>query len=315
MAPPETAPGDASDQQRLDPRSFADEIARNKRKTVLIVAFMFALLWAVIFVAGWAFGYPPIFTGILAVVVGSIYIGVTYNRSVKTVIDAADARPANREVRQERLLMHRVEEMAIASGLPVPDVYVQESKDPNAFAAGKNPEEAIVCVTTGGLEMWDQEELEGVIAHEMAHILNRDILLQTITVGVVGAIAMLSEILLRGLLFSGGRGGRRGGGAIALVIGLVALILAPLISRMTYLAMSRNREYLADATAVRLTRNSEGLAQALEELRDDMPDDPQGSKTVASLYLGNPFKRNIDSTNLFSTHPPLNERIRRIRAM
>lgn len=302
--------------QRLEPTTFADEIAANKRRTVLIVAFMFALLWGVIFVAGWAFGYPPIFTGILAVVIGAIYIGVTYSRSVKTVIEAADARPADRDVREERLLTHRVEEMAIAAGLPVPDVYVQESKDPNAFAAGKTPEEAIICVTTGGLKMWDQQELEGVIGHEMAHILNRDILLQTVTVGVVGAIAMLSEILLRGLIFSGPRGGRRGGsGAVALVVGLLALILAPIVSRMTYLAMSRNREYLADATAVRLTRNPEGLAQALEELRDDMPDDPQGSKTVASLYLGNPFKRNIDSTSLFSTHPPLNERIRRIRSM
>lgn len=300
--------------QSLDPVTFADQIASNKRKTVLIVAGMFALLWGVIFVAGWAFGYPPIVTGILAAVIGSIYILVTYNRSVKTVIQAADARPANRQVREEKLLMHRVEEMAIAAGLPVPEVYVQESADPNAFAAGRNPEEAIVCVTTGGLEIWDQEELEGVIAHEMAHILNRDILLQTITVGVVGAIAMLSEILLRGLIFGGGRGGRRGG-ALGIVVGLVALILAPILARLTYLAMSRNREYLADATGVRLTRNSEGLAQALEKLRDDLPDDPQGSKTVASLYLGNPFKRHVDKTSLFSTHPPLNERIRRIRSM
>lgn len=298
------------------PLSFADEIRANKRKTVLIVAFMFAILWGVVFIAGWAFGYPPIFTGILAVVIGGGYIWYTYSRSVETVIRAADARPANRAVREEKLLIHRVEEMTIAAGLPKPpEVYIQESKDPNAFAAGKDFDEAIICVTTGGLEMWDQEELEGVIAHETAHILNRDILLQTVTVGVVGAIAMLSEILLRSLWFSGG-GGRKGkGGAILIVVGVLALILAPIVSRLTYLAMSRNREYLADATAVRLTRNNEGLAQALEKLRDDMPDDPKGSKTVASLYLGNPFKRNVDSANLFSTHPPLNERVRRIRAM
>jgi heat shock protein HtpX len=302
--------------QSLDPCTFADEISANKRKTVLIVAFMFALLWGVVFVAGWAFGYPPIFTGILAAVIGGGYVFFTYRQSVQTVLDATEAREVNRDVRAERLLENKVEEMAIAAQLPKPAVYVQESEDPNAFAAGKSPEDAVVCVTTGGLEIWDHAELEGVIAHEMAHVLNRDVLLQTVTVGVVGAIAMLSEILLRGLLFSGGRGGKGGrGGVIAIVVGVLALILAPIVSRMTYLAMSRNREYLADATAVRLTRNSEGLAQALEKLRDDAPDDPQGSKTVASLYLGNPFERNVDASNLFSTHPPLNKRIRRIRCM
>ncbi len=309
------ATGDAT-VNRLEPTSFRDEIAANKRKTVLIIALMFGLLWGLVFIAGWAFGYPPIFTGILALIVGTIYIAVTYNRSVDTVLRAAEAREPDTDDRAERLFVNRVEEMSIAAGLPMPKVYVQDSKDPNAFAAGKNPEEAVICVTKGGLEIWDQEELEGVMAHEMAHIANRDILLQTVTVGVVGAIAMLSEILLRSLWFTGGSGSKKGGGgAIALVIGILALILAPILSRMVYLAMSRNREYLADATAVRFTRNSEGLAQALEKLRDDLPDDPQGSKTVASLYLGNPFKRNIDATSLFSTHPPLNERIRRIRAM
>lgn len=297
-------------------RAFADEIARNKRRTVGIVVFMFALLWAVIFVAGYAFGFPPIFTGILAVVLGGLYILVTYNRSVATVLKAAGARPANLEDREEKLLTFRVEEMAIAAGLPVPKVYVQDSKDPNAFAAGRDPEEAVICVTRGGLELWDDAQLEGVIAHEMAHILNRDILLQTITVGVIGAIALLSEILLRSLFWGGGSRDSRGGGNIVLiVIGIALLVLAPILSRLTYLAMSRNREYLADATAVRLSRNPEGLAGALEVLRDDLPDDPRGSKTVASLYLGNPFKRNVERTSLWSTHPPLNERIRRLRGM
>ncbi|MDX1611769.1 MAG: M48 family metalloprotease, partial [Candidatus Thermoplasmatota archaeon] len=129
------------------------------------------------------------------------------------------------------------------------------------------------------------------------------------------AIALLSEIVLRSLWFTGGRGSKKEGGIVLVVLGIILVILAPIISRLVYLAMSRNREYLADATAVKFTRNPEGLAGALEVLRDDLPDDPKGSKTVAALYLGNPFKRNVDKTNLLSTHPPLNQRIAKIRSM
>ncbi len=296
--------------------TFQDEIRNQERRTYVLIALMLLLVWGVVYLgAVLLLGVHPWVSLILSVVVGGGYIWWTMSRGVQTVLDAADARPPNRDVRAERLLVDRVEEMAIAAGVPVPEVYVQDSKDPNAFAAGIDPDEAVVCVTTGGLDIWDQEELQGVIAHEMAHILNRDVRLATITVAVVGTVALLSEVFLRSFLWSGGATRNRKGGGAVIILGILLLVLAPIFTRLTYLAMSRNREHLADATAVRLTRNPEGLAQALEKLRDDLPDDPKGSRTVASLYLGNPWKRNVDKASFFSTHPPLNGRIRRIRSM
>jgi heat shock protein HtpX len=160
------------------------------------------------------------------------------------------------------------------------------------------------------------EELEGVIGHEMSHIRNRDILVMTVTVGVVGAIALIAEIALRMLFFTGGRGGNRkgSGGIFVVVIAIIFIVLAPIFSRLTYLAISRKREYLADADGAYLTRNPEGLAKALEKIKGDLPDDPKGSKTVAPLYISNPFKRALRDS-IWSTHPPLDERIRRLRSM
>jgi heat shock protein HtpX len=207
--------------------------------------------------------------------------------------------------------------MALAAGLPTPKVYVQESRDINAFATGHKPEDSIICATTGTLQQLNTEELEGVIGHEMSHIRNRDILVMTVTVGVVGAIALLAEIALR-MLFWGGAGRSGGkkdqGNIIIIVIAIIFIILAPIFSRLTYLAISRKREYLADADGAYLTRNPEGLAKALEKIKADIPDDPKGSKTVAPLYISNPFKRALRDS-IWSTHPPLDERIRRLRSM
>jgi len=206
--------------------------------------------------------------------------------------------------------------MALAAGIPTPKVYVQDSKDINAFATGHKPEDAVICATTGALQQLNSEELEGVIGHEMSHIRNRDILVMTVTVGVVGAIALIAEIALRMLFFTGGRSGDRkgGGNIIVIVIAIIFIILAPIFSRLTYLAISRRREYLADADGAYLTRNPEGLAKALEKIKADIPDDPKGSKTVAPLYITNPFKRALRDS-IWSTHPPLDERIRRLRSM
>jgi heat shock protein HtpX len=207
--------------------------------------------------------------------------------------------------------------MSLAAGLPMPKVYVQDSRDINAFATGHKPEDSIICATTGALQQLNSQELEGVIGHEMSHIRNRDILVMTVTVGVVGAIALIAEIALRMMFFTGGRssGDRKGGGnAIVLVIAIIFIILAPIFSRLTYLAISRRREYLADADGAYLTRNPEGLAKALEKIKGDIPDDPKGSKTVAPLYIANPFKRALRDS-IWSTHPPLDERIRRLRSM
>lgn len=293
--------------------SFHDQIRHNNRVTVVVVGVMLVLLFSVIFLVGLILDTPPAFTFVLALVVTGIYLAITWSQSVKMILWSADARPARDDVREEKLLKYRVEEMAIAAGLPVPKVYVQDSVDINAFAAGKTPEEAVICVTTGALKLLDQEELEGVMAHEMSHILNRDVRLATITIAVAGAIAMLAEIAVRSLWFSGG--GRKKNVPPALVIlALVLLILAPILSRLVYLMLSRRREYLADATGARLTRNPEGLAQALLKIKGDLPDQPKGSRTLAGLYIANPWNR-LQAASVFATHPPIDERVRRLRSM
>ncbi len=292
-----------------------DHIRKNKRDTVIICMFMVLLLFSFIFAIGLVLGTPPYFTMAIALPISLVYIMITYSFSVQTVISAAGARPANPQVREEKMLIYKVEEMALASGMPMPKVYVQESKDINAFATGKKPEESVICATTGALQLLNKEELEGVIGHEMSHIKNRDILVMTVTVAVVGTIALLAEIALRSLLWSGGgRGNKKGGGGIVILIAIIFVILAPIFSRLTYLAISRRREYLADADGAYLTRNPEGLAAALEKIKNDLPDDPKGSKTVAPLYIANPFKR-AHKNSIWSTHPPLDERIKRLRSM
>jgi heat shock protein HtpX len=279
--------------------------------------FMVILLFSVIFMVGLVLGAPPILTMMIGLPIALFYIFITYSFSVQSVISAAGARPANPQNREEKILIYKVEEMALAAGLPTPKVYVQESRDINAFATGHKPEDSIICATTGTLQQLNTAELEGVIGHEMSHIRNRDILVMTVTVGVVGAIALLAEIALRMLFWGGaGRGGgKKGeGNIIIIVIAIIFIILAPIFSRLTYLAISRKREYLADADGAYLTRNPEGLAKALEKIKADIPDDPKGSKTVAPLYISNPFKRALRDS-IWSTHPPLDERIRRLRSM
>jgi len=299
------------------PRLVEDHIRKNKRDTVLICMFMMVLLFGVIFAIGLMLGAPPVYTFAIGLPVALFYIFITYSFSIQSVISAADARPANPNNREEKLLIYKVDEMSVAAGLPTPKVYVQESHDINAFATGHKPEDSIICATTGAIQKLDSEELEGVIGHEMSHIMNRDILVMTVTVGVVGAIALLAEIAIRMLFFSGGvRGGKRdnGGGGILILVAIIFIILAPIFSRLTYLAISRRREYLADADGAYLTRNPEGLAKALEKIKADIPDDPKGSKTVAPLYIVNPFKRALRES-IWSTHPPIDERIRRLRSM
>ncbi len=292
-----------------------DQIRKNKRDTAFVCIFMLILLFAVIFVFGFALGFPPIFSMAIGLPLSVIYVLASYSFSVQSVLSAAKARPADPRRREEKLFMYKVEEMAIAAGLPVPKAYVQDSSDINAFATGKKPEDAVICVTTGALQKLNAEELEGVMGHEMSHILDRDILLATVTVGVVGAIALISEILLRSFLWGGGRGrGRNEGGGWLIIIAIAFAIFAPLFSRLAYLFISRRREYLADANGAYLTRNPEGLARALEKIKADLPDDPKGSPTVAPLYIANPFKRSLRNS-VWSTHPPIDERIRRLRAM
>jgi len=295
-----------------------DHIRKNKRDTIIVCSFMALLFVGVVLAVGYIFFGNILIALAFALPIAIGYVLITYSISVQTVLSAAKARPANPNNREEKLLIYKVEEMAIAAGLPKPKVYVQESDAINAFATGKKPEEAVICATTGALRKLKIDELEGVIGHEMSHIKNHDILIATVTIAVVGAIALIAEILFYSMFWGGvGRSrGRRGdGNALILVLAIVFVILAPIFSRLTYLAISRRREYLADANGAHLTRNPEGLAKALEKIKTDLPKGkPVGSKTVAPLYIANPFKReNVRS--LWSTHPPVDERIQRLRSM
>ena len=293
-----------------------DQIRKNKRLTVLICTFMALLFCGVIFAFGYIFFNNFFIALVFGIPIALVYILVTYSFSVQTVLSAAKARPVNPRVREEKILMYKVEEVAIAAGLPTPKVYVQDSDNINAFATGKKPEKSIICVTTGALRKLKPDELEGVIGHEMSHIKNHDILIATVTIAVVGTIALISEILFYSLFWGGaGRGRRNEGNAILLVIAILFVILAPIFSRLTYLMISRRREYLADSNGAHLTRNPEGLAKALEKIKSDHPQGkPKGSKTVAPLYIANPFKRSLRNS-MWSTHPPIDERIRRLRSM
>lgn len=299
------------------PMLLDEQIRHNKAATVRLFVVVFLILAGLVFAVGVVLGYPPIFTGVLALVIGLVYLGIASSTGVDAILKAARARPANPAVREEKLLIYAVEEMAIAAGInPVPKVYVQEDPDINAFATGRNYNEAIVCATTGAITSLNQEELQGVIGHELSHIRNQDIKVTTYAIALIGLIAILGEIVLRSMFWGGGRrgGGRdRGEGNIILfVVAIVFIILAPILSRLVYFAISRRREYLADASGAELTRNPEGLASALEKIAAREPHPDKGDRTVASLYLDNPFRR-LKAQSAFSTHPPLEERIKRLR--
>ena len=298
-----------------------EQVRQNKRRTATLFGVVFAILFVLVFGVGVILGYPPIFTGILALVIGVVYFAIASSTSTAAILRSARARPANPAVREEKLLLYKVEELALAAQIPVPKVYVQEDDDINAFATGKDPEHGIVCVTTAALRHLDQEELEGVLAHELSHIKNYDIRVTTYAIALIGLVAMLGEILIRSLFFGGMRGGGdrgKGGGPAMLVLFLVAIvlvILAPILSRLVYFAISRQREYLADATGATLTRNPDGLARALEKIKSRQPSPHRGDRTVASLYLDNPYRQlgRRERSSVWSTHPPLEERIQRLR--
>ncbi len=254
--------------------------------------------------------------GVLSIIIAFIFsVGsclVSYYNCDKIVLAINGARPANEE--QDKLLTSLLDGLVIASGLPKPKLYVINDPSPNAFATGRNPENAVICVTTGLLEKMDKYELEGVLAHELSHIKNYDILLSTIISVFAGFVVMVSDFVLR----FGFRRRRNSDNdsspyeLIILLIGIVFIILSPLFTKLIQLAVSRKREYLADATAVEFTRNPEGLASALRKLQDDPTGMKNVSKATAHMYINEPNKKVREKTNIFSTHPPISERIARL---
>ena len=302
--------------------TFRDRIGVNRRNSVFLI--LLFLVFAVVlgYVIGYAWIGDPVgaLVGLaVAFALGTISGLVSYFAGDKMVLAASRAKEITHE--DAPRLFNVVEEMTIAGGLPMPKVYIIQDSAPNAFATGRDPEHASVAVTSGLLDKLNRDELQGVIAHEMAHVGNYDIRYAMLVGILVGTTVLISDFFLRGLWFGGGRGGgrREGGGQIQLIMMIVAIvlaILAPLFARLLQMSISRQREYLADATAVRLTRNPDGLADALQKISGDREVLEVANRATAHLYIVNPVK-NFEkrAKGLFSTHPPIEERIKLLRAM
>ena len=285
----------------------------NKGKTYFLLASMGLLTWLVSYAAMTYFGVGTAST-MVPMAVGFSLIGVwgSYYGSDKLVLTMTGAKLITREDAPE--LFNVIEEVVIASGIPMPKVAIVEDSAPNAFATGRDPDHALIAFTTRILEVMDRDELQGVIAHELAHVANRDTLVSAVAATTAGAIAILSDFLMRMMWFGGNRDRERSSNPIALVLSLVILLLAPIAALLLKSAISRKRESLADATAVSFTRNPTGLRKALEVLASDTTVVRQKSNAVAHIWIESPLDGQAVS-KLFSTHPPIQERIATLRAM
>lgn len=284
-----------------------DQITWNRRKSYLLLFLVPLILLSLIYVSGRVF--VPTASPFLILAAGSgisvIYVLYSYFRSDEMILRVVGAQEAKEHEYPQYYDL--VEGLTISSGTPMPDLYVQEKAEINAFATGRKPEDGKICVTRGALENLDKDELEGVLAHELAHIKNHDILFMTVAVALIGVVSILSEILLHSLFW----GGSDDTPPWALAAGVILAIIAPISARMVQLAMSRKREYLADASGAKMTRYPEGLASALEKI-SKQDTKMEVNKAVSHLYFSNPFS---SKKSLFSTHPPIEKRIERLRNM
>jgi len=304
-------------------------IRANKRNSIILMVVMATVLLLLGFVIGIVFfGQQGGFFGlIIASTIWMILTLVSFSSGDQILLSASRAQPVTHDVHPQ--LFNVVEEMKIAAGLPaMPKIYIINDPAPNAFATGRNPKSASVAVTAGLLARLNRDELQGVIAHEISHIVHRDILFVTLAGIMLGSIVLLSQVFLRGMFYSSMGGSRRryssggkGGGQaqlVMLIIAIVAAILAPILAQLLYFALSRRREYLADAGAARLTRYPEGLASALEKIANDpSPQLATVNNVTAPMYIVNPFKKKkqMKLSDLTSTHPPISERIKILRNM
>jgi heat shock protein HtpX len=288
----------------------------NNRKTWLLITTFLIFIIAL----GWLFSYlldNYIFL-IAAVIIAFLQSFLSYWHSDKIILAMTHAKPIEKKDNPE--LYRIVENLSIAAGLSLPKIYIIEERQPNAFATGRDQNHAIVAVTRGLLEKLDRAELEGVIAHEFSHIGNKDMLLGTVIIILVGIVALLSNLFLR-ISFWGGirrRDSRNSSGQIMMILGIAAAILAPIVAALIRLAISRKREFLADATGALLTRYPEGLARALEKISADSTPLKTANTSTAHLFISSPFKGNQSQnwfTKMFMTHPPVEERIKALREM
>jgi len=301
-----------------------EQIRANKRNSILLLVLMAAVLGLLGWIIGLSVSPDPMagFVGlVVALIIWMILAMVSFAGGDAIFLAASKATPVTKDVHPQ--LFNVVEEMAIAAQLPVPKIYIINDPAPNAFATGRSPQSASVAVTAGLLGRLNRDELQGVIGHEMSHILHRDILFVTMAGVMLGAITLISEIFLRSMFYSSmgrrysSRGRDSGGGqALMLIIAIIAAVLAPIMATLLYFALSRKREYLADAGSARLTRYPEGLAGALEKISQNTTPLSVANKVTAPMYIVNPLqKEGMKLSDLTSTHPPISERIKILRGM
>ena len=293
-----------------------EDIRSNKIKSGVIISIFIVVITLILYYICMAFdlGYISI---VIALSFSIIASWASYYNSDKIILSMSNARPATKEENQK--LVNILDALVISAGLNVtPKLYVVEDAQPNAFATGRDPEHSVICVTTGLLEKLDYYELEGVIGHELAHIVNYDIRLSAVVTVMVSFVVMLSDIFTRTFFYSRRSSSRNsdnnGGNAILMLIGLVFLILAPIFGKLAQLALSRRREFLADATSVQFTRNPDGLVSALEKISGDPNELKSANKSTAHMYIASPFRdKKIEKSSIWSTHPSLDERVQAIR--
>jgi heat shock protein HtpX len=286
-----------------------EKISSNKRRTVFLLLFFLIILWGLGYLIGRATGNPGLLFFIGLFSIG--YSIISYFAGAKMALAINRAKEIQKK--DDPRLWRTVENLAITDGLPMPKVYIMDDPSPNAFATGRNYDNAVVCATTGLLQIMDDNELEGVIAHELGHVKNYDMRVNTLAFALVGVISLIADFFLRWSFF-GGRDDRENNNQLLLVLALFAAIIAPLAASLLQLAISRRREYLADATGALTTRYPEGLASALEKIEKTGSATRVQNTSTAHMFFANPLKGH-SFLNLFSTHPPLEARIAALREM
>ncbi len=296
------------------PQEYYDAMSANRNSTLLLFGVFFVLIVLIGFFFGMYIG-SEILGLLLTFVFGTIWGLISWFAGDKIILGVSGAKKV--EKTQYPYLFNTIEGLAIAAGVPTPEMYVIEDPSPNAFATGRDPKHGKIAVTTGLLKMMNRQELEGVIAHEMSHIKNFDIRTMMVAAVLVGIVSMIGHIFLRMMFYSGGNRNRKGGGnAALLIIGIVFIIASPFIAQLIKMAISRKREYLADATAVQLTRNPDGLKNALKKLQADHTPLKRANGSTAHLYIEDPTDKEKGLSKklngLFSTHPPIETRISKL---
>ncbi len=285
-------------------------IAKNKRNTVLIIAFFVVIIGGLGLLAQQVYGRKGDYSIAILVVLGAIgYAAFQYFLSTRQALSMSGAQQIRKA--DHPRLYRIVENLSITTGTPMPEVYIIDDPAPNAFATGRDPQHAVVAATTGLLDIMDDAELEGVMAHELGHVRNYDIRVSMIVYGLVVAVGILADVLARMAFFGGNRNNNNGGNPIVLVFGLAAMIVAPLVASLVQMAVSRQREYLADATGALTTRHPEALASALAKLGAYGRPMQRQNSSMAHLWIADPMKPGVIA-RMFSTHPPLQDRIERL---